>query len=437
MSTSRAPETPSDVAAALSKRLGAGALSDLEARRPWALGGVVPSFVTRPADAAELATTVAAVAAIGGALVPLGRGAHRGIGHPPERYDVALVTDHLTRVRDYTPADMTVTVEAGVTVAELARLLASEGQWLPIEPALPAETTVGGLLAADLAGPLAASQGRVRDFVIGIAVVTAAGVPARAGGRVVKNVAGYDLMKLFIGSLGTLAVLTEVTFKVRPRPEEERCLVFAARGMATAIAFGTAIGAARLEALAVTVVGVVGTGERDATVVVRLGGTVADVAAARACVTALAESHATTLVLDADHAASVAASHREGVRDFPLRAAGDLVVRLPGLPSRLPALAADLDRAGSVPQGSCQVDPLRGVLTLALATDRPAPVLATLVQLAEAHGARVVVERWPLALAPTIAVWHPLPPALPLMRRMKAALDPHGTLACGRFVGRL
>jgi glycolate oxidase FAD binding subunit len=417
--------------------LGAGAVADLATRQALALGGVVPSLVVRPGDAAELAATVVAVAAAGGALVPLGRGAHRALGHPPVRYDLALVTDRLTRVHDYTPADMTLTVEAGVAIADLGTLLAREGQWLPIEPALPAATTVGGLLAADLAGPLAASQGRVRDFVIGIGVVTAAGVPARAGGRVVKNVAGYDLMKLFIGSLGTLAVLTEVTFKVRPRPEEQRCLVFAARGMARALGFGAAIGATRVGALAVTVVGDVGEDDREATVVVRLGGVAVDVVVARARVTALAQSHDAALVLDADHAEPRAASHLERGRDFVVRAAGDLVVRLPVLPSRLPALVADVGRAGRALCGTCHGDPLRGVLTLALTTDAPEPVLAMLAQVADAHSARVVVERWPVALAPTIAVWHPLPPALPLMRRMKAALDPQGIFARGRFVGRL
>jgi glycolate oxidase FAD binding subunit len=444
VSASHAPAPTSDAAAILSVRLGAGVSADLALRQDRALGGVVPSLVARPADAAELVATVAAVAAADGALVPLGRGAHRGLGHPPSRYDLALVTDRLARVRDYTPADMTVTVEAGVTLADLAMLLAREGQWLPIEAPLPAETTVGGLLAADLGGSLAASQGRVRDFAIGIEVVTAAGVPARAGGRVVKNVAGYDLMKLFIGSLGTLAVLTEVTLKVRPRPEEQRCLVFATRGTMSALAFGAAIAAARLEVLAVTTLGDVGANgggpearESDATIVVRLGGTGADVGVSRARVMALAESHAAALVLDADHAEPAAAASLERGRDFPARAAGDLVVRLALLPSRVPALAEELGRIGGVLRGACQGDPLHGLLTLALATEAPASVLAALARVADAHGAHLIVERWPLVLAPAIDVWRPLPPALPLMRRMKAALDPRGTLACGRFVGRL
>jgi glycolate oxidase FAD binding subunit len=437
MRTGGAPPLPSAAATILSARLGAGAADDLAARQACALGGVVPSLVARPGDAAELAATVTAVNQVGGALVPLGRGAHRALGHPPGRYDLALVTDRMARVCDYTPADMTVTVEAGVTLADLAMLLAHEGQWLPIEPALPPETTVGGLLAADLAGPLAASQGRVRDFAIGIGVVTATGTPARAGGRVVKNVAGYDLMKLFIGSLGTLGVLTDVTFKVRPLPEEQRCLLFTAGTVMTALAFGASVGAARPEAMAVTIVADLESGDREASVVVRIGGATADVAVARAHLKALAARDAAVLVLDVGHAESAAVSHLEAIRDFPARATGDVVARVVVLPARLPALVADASRVAVLRRGAWHVDPLRGVLTLALASDEPAMVLANLARIAETHGARVVAERWPLALAPTVEVWRPLPPALPLMRRMKAALDPLGTFASGRFVGRL
>ena len=157
-----------DVGAALRRRLGVAGVVDAEARQACAIAGLAPTVVARPADADALAETVAAAAAVGATLVPLGRGAHRGFGHPPARYDAALVTDGLNRIHDYTPADMTVTVEAGTTFDDLQTLLARDGQWLPIEPPLPAATTVGGLLAADLAGPFVASEGRVRDYVIGM-----------------------------------------------------------------------------------------------------------------------------------------------------------------------------------------------------------------------------------------------------------------------------
>jgi len=414
-----------------------GAVVDATSPAAWAIGGVAPVRVVRPADAAELATAVADVAGAGAALVPLGRGAHRGLGHAPSRYDVALVTDRLDAIRDHQPADMTVTVEAGVTLAVLATVLAREQQWLPLDPALPADTTIGGLLAADLAGPLAGSQGRVRDFVIGISAVTATGIVTRAGGRVVKNVAGYDLMKLYVGSLGTLAVITEATFKVRPRPAEQRCLVFAAPSRAAAWAFGGGLLVDRVGALSVTVTGALDEAEGGATVVVRLGGDAADVAVARTRVAASAQRLGADLGLDADADDPAARAHLDRARDFTARADADVVARLASLPARLPPLLAAALAAAGGSRGVWQADPLRGVAHLAFATTTPELALAALATIADAHGAHLVVERWPAALASHVTVWHPLPPALPLMTRMKRALDPAGTLAPGRFIGRI
>lgn len=418
-------------ATALAVALGASADADRGACESWAIAGVVPALVARPSDAAEVAATVAAAAASGAALVPLGRGAHRGLGHPPARYDLALVTERLARIRDYTPADMTVTVEAGTTVAALDAVLAREGQWLPLEPPVPDVTTVGGLLAADLAGPLAASQGRARDFVIGVEVVTAAGVRARAGGRVVKNVAGYDLMKLFTGSLGTLAVLTEVTFKVRPRPEAQRVLVFGARDLASALAVASAI-TAREGVLAVAA----SAGADGTRVLVRLGGVSADVAAAVAGLLPMTTAAGVELEIDGADTDPAVAAALARVRDFAQRVARDVVVRCAVLPSRLPAVASAI--AAAVPDVvAWRADALRGTLHAALATERATAALATLAGIAARHGAHLVVERWPVELAGSVAVWHPLPTAFPLMRRMKQALDPTGVFAPGRFVGGL
>jgi FAD/FMN-containing dehydrogenase len=140
---------------------------------------------------------------------------------------------------------------------------------------------------------------------------------------------------------------------------------------------------------------------------------------------------------DADVADPTMRARFDAARDFAACAPGDLVVRLATLPSRL-AATADAARAGlASATGTWLADRRRGVMTLAITTDAPAAALATLVRVVDAHGARLVVERHPETLAPTIAVWHPLPAALPLMRRMKAALDPAGTLAPGRHVGRM
>jgi glycolate oxidase FAD binding subunit len=136
-----------------------------------------------------------------------------------------LATDQLASVTEYAPRDMTISVGAGLKLTDLNDLLAAERQRLPIDPPLAGGPTVGGIIAANDAGPIRLANGTTRDLVIGMRMVLADGSQVRSGGKVVKNVAGYDLHKLFIGSAGTLGVITEVTFKLRPIPEAVRLVV--------------------------------------------------------------------------------------------------------------------------------------------------------------------------------------------------------------------
>ena len=128
----------------------------------------------------------------------------------------------MNRVLEYTPEDMTVSVEAGITLAELQRHLGERGQWLPIDPPNGETLMIGALLAANKSGPRRYGYGTIREHLLGIKVVLADGRVIKAGGKVVKNVAGYDLCKLFVGSHGTLGVIVDATFKVLPKPEEEQ-----------------------------------------------------------------------------------------------------------------------------------------------------------------------------------------------------------------------
>ncbi len=408
---------------------------DLAARQALAIAGVVPQAVVTPATRAALTACVRDAAAAGAAVVPLGLGAHRGLGHAPARYDVALSTRALATVVEYAPADMTVTVESGLTLAALDAVLARHGQWLPLDPPCPERTTVGGLIAADLAGPLRASQGRVRDYVIGIAMATADGGEARAGGRVVKNVAGYDLMKLLIGSLGTLAVVTEATLKVRPRPEVTRVLELACVDRAAALTLAPRLAELGEVALAITMI--------DASDVPRptwrclLGGVAADVGVVRGRLLDAARAAGAMVVYDGDGAAPESGALVGAARDLPRRAGGDLVTRAAALRTRAVDVAAEmLACVGDAEVHAC-FDPRAGTVTLAVATADAAATLARLRAVASRHEATFVVERWPDALAASVEVWSPVPRSLPLMRRLKAALDPAGTLAPGRFVARL
>ena len=175
--------------------------------------------VERPSGAAELCDLVKRTRAAKHGLYPVGGRTTLDVGLPPSKPGVACDTTTLAKVIDYPARDMTITAQAGVTVAALQAELAKEGQWLPIDVASPEKATLGGAVAVNASGPRRYGYGTLRDYVIGISFVTDDGVEVKAGGRVVKNVAGYDLMKLQIGALGTLGVVTQLTLKVKPKPE--------------------------------------------------------------------------------------------------------------------------------------------------------------------------------------------------------------------------
>lgn len=175
-----------------------------------------------PATVAELSELVRTHSAI----YPRGGGTHSHIGGVPNRPGIVLATTALNRIVDYPARDLTVTVQAGATVSQVQQLLKQEQQWLPIDVANPDTATIGGAIAVNANGPRRLSQGTWRDAVLGIRFVSDDGIESKGGGRVVKNVAGYDLMKLHCGALGTLGVITEVTLKVKPRPEMSSFVVF-------------------------------------------------------------------------------------------------------------------------------------------------------------------------------------------------------------------
>jgi glycolate oxidase FAD binding subunit len=188
----------------------------------FAIDGVEPAAAVSPASDEEVAAILRLANERDWIVVPTGGFTQQSMGAAPERVDVVLRTERLSRVMHYDPADLTLGVGAGMTVAEVDSLLASRGQMLPIDPAQPQRATIGGTMATAAHGPVRHGYGTIRDYCIGIRFVTGDGRIAKGGGRVVKNVAGYDLMKLMIGSHGTLGVIVSANFKVVPRPRQTR-----------------------------------------------------------------------------------------------------------------------------------------------------------------------------------------------------------------------
>ncbi len=179
----------------------------------------------KPKDAEELARTIAQAAQQNTPVYPCGGGSKQHWGLPPREPGVLLSTAGMNRVIDYPWEDMTITVQPGITLAELAQHLAQHGQHLPVDVPRPQVATLGGAIATNSSGPRRFGYGTLRDYVIGIEAIDGLGRPYQAGGRVVKNVAGYDFCKLLIGSWGTVGVVTQVTLKVPPAPQDRAMLL--------------------------------------------------------------------------------------------------------------------------------------------------------------------------------------------------------------------
>ena len=386
---------------------------DLAARTAdYAVDGVRPSIVARPGSQDEVAEVMQVVRERGAAVIPWGGGTHMALAAPPERYDVALDLRGLHRIVEYEPADLTVTVETGMAFVELQRVLGEQGQWLPLDPPCAAEATVGGVLAVNASGPARHSRGTARDLVIGMSFVTAEGALVKSGGRVVKNVAGYDLAKLQIGALGTLGVITQATFKVSPLPVARSA--YEIRGALPEVMSM----ASRLtdERLAVESLVLLKDGAgSDWTLVVRMAGGEAAVERSVRELKSLAGS--ATETGDPAWARRLQES--------------SVVVRASVLPMSTTALCEAFASAGA----SVVAYPGVGIVYGTWDQASPPQAVAALRRSSVEAGGALVVERAPLEFKRAAGVWGEPRGDFALMRRLKAELDPGRNLNPGRFGG--
>lgn len=193
-----------------------------------------PPELKNPSSIAELNSLIALAKAHGHGVTVLGGGTHAESGWPLPKTCQQISLCQLNRVEDYPARDMTITVQAGMTFTTLQDTLAKENQWLPLDVAQPEQSTLGGIIAANISGARRFGYGTLRDFIIGIQFCSDDGLSIHAGGRVVKNVAGYDLMKLHTGAFGTLGIISQVTLKVKPKPETSRLVAFGVGSAAVA-----------------------------------------------------------------------------------------------------------------------------------------------------------------------------------------------------------
>lgn len=239
------PDVMASIVRELESIVGESAIDDWEHFPPlWQdrikranLSENLPSCIIYPNTVEELKSVINCAYKNNWTILPCGSGSKLGWGGIGKQIDLVISTERLNRVIEHAVGDLTVTVEAGVKLIDLQNLLLKENQFLPLDPAYPQDATLGGIIATADSGSWRQRYGGVRDMLLGISFIRSDGQLAKAGGRVVKNVAGYDLMKLFTGSYGTLGVLTEVTLRAYPIPEASGTVVL--RGEAEAIATAT------------------------------------------------------------------------------------------------------------------------------------------------------------------------------------------------------
>jgi glycolate oxidase FAD binding subunit len=387
--------------------------------------------VLEPATETELAERLARANADGLAVLPRGGGTKSDWGNPPERADLVLSTRRLDRVLEHAAGDMTVTVEAGCTIARLQETLAKQGQRLAIDPLWPEQATVGGVLATNDNGSLRHAFGSLRDLIIGTTVALPDGTLARSGGKVVKNVAGYDLPKLMVGSLGTLGVITQATFRLHPLPTFSRALVFRAPDIDAANTFILGVATSPLGVTGVEMRASSGT--EFAAVGVRIESSA--VAPGAEAIDAIAAACGTRCLADANPA--------WGDREYIFSAKDSAAACKLSVPqSRIADCCRALDRTcrPAAPDRLAWSLVIEGVgvgWVQVVASDVPslAANLRSLRRELAGIGGTLAVLRGPPELKGQADSWGDVGDALRLMKRLKEQFDPSGTLNPGRFVG--
>jgi glycolate oxidase FAD binding subunit len=403
------------------------------------IDGFGPLPLVRPDSVQTLSELIKQAAATSGALYPVGGQTMLSIGNTPTKPGQAVDMRGLANVIDFPARDMTVTVQAGITMRALSEMLAKENLRLPIDVPNAERATLGGVIAANVSGPRRLGYGTLRDYVIGISALNDEGREFKAGGRVVKNVAGYDLCKLLVGSLGTLGIITQVTLKLRPLAEHQAIACIGCD-------------ASQLEPLLAAI-----HGSRSRPICVELLNATATRIVFDQAGIATPETPWTLLVgYDGNFDATDwqlqqlvreigAHGQLKAYVDYTGASLWNAVVEFAGSPERAIAFKANL--LPNALAAFCQsADPdcalcahagsgiVLGQWPASMNMDRAASTLTAWRERAAQAQGTVVVSSCPAAWKSTLNVWGPLPNDVVLMREVKAAFDPKRIFNPGRFV---
>ena len=409
-----------------------------ESTLAFSVDGNAPRAVVYPGSYSEVGEVLRYATANRLAVTPWGAGTMMHLGNAPARYDIALSLSRLDAVVEHEAADLTTAFQGGLPLTALQKRLATTGQMVPFGPFPGSAATIGGILATAAYASARHTFGTPRDSVIGLRVVTPDGKLTRAGGNVVKNVAGYDLCKLYIGSLGTLGVIVEVTAKLAPLPEAQRRVALSCVDAAAACDFARELARRGLSLESVELLNPaaakemlrLSSGSRY-TLALGLAGTHAAVERSAADVLSLARLTGATQLKASDSKRVTPVFTSLG------SSAGELLsCRAAVLPTQLPSLIEALSTDDSSP--AMVALPTIGILRVSWPAGSDAPVALRAFHLATTQlSANATIEHCPSDLRAKFDVFGPLPRSFDLMRRIKQQFDPNGVLSPGRFVGRL
>ena len=404
--------------------------------------GVRPRLAGAPATLEEAALVLQAAREAGAAVTPWGGGTQQRLGTPPARLDLVLRTERLRGVVDWEPADLTAGLRAGMTLAAVQAALAEQGQQLPLDAPLAERATLGGLVATNTSGPRRWQYGGWRDLIVGMEMALTDGTVIKSGGRVVKNVQGYDLAKLFTGALGTLGVIGRINVKLVPLPAARRLLV--ARGELQAVARFLATAAASQARLASidllddAAARVCGLGASRYAGLVLVEGQPAMVDAQSLALERLArDAGASPEGIDGAVLAQVWQAWVDLARTDDLGVA-EALVTVSALPSDVLDIIETLERTAERlgVAARCWARAGTGLVYARLSAVERGVTALTAAQAA-------LLERWPAttlvagdpAVERAARPWGAEPASLSMMRALKQRFDPIGTLQPGRYVG--